>query len=139
MQNKSALVLIAAGNNECCQPKGKKRTPKGLLAYLKWLRNQNGEDLVNLYVSINFKTQLIFAAYDSELTWTLFPVESTDSKKIKITLHRVTGYGCILEGMPFMRMSFVRMRFHSRKRFVHVCIMQETSFWGTRSILPENN
>ena len=113
IQNKSAVVLIVAGNNEYCQPKGKKKTPKGLLAYLKELRNQNEEDLVNLYVSINFKTQLIFAAYNSELTRTLFLVESTDNIKIKITCHRVTGDGCIWKGMPFMRMYFMRMRFQS--------------------------
>ena len=106
---------------------------------MKRWRNQNGEDLVNLYVSVSFKTQLIFAAYDSELTWNLFPVESTDNIKIKITPHRVTGYGYILEGMPFMRMSFVRMCFQSWKRFMHVCIMQEASFWGTQNVLPENN
>ena len=56
MQNKSAVVLIVAGNNEYCQPKGKKKTPEGLLTYFKELRNQNVEDLVNLCVSINFKT-----------------------------------------------------------------------------------
>ena len=91
IQNKSALVLIIAGNNErkCCQPKGKKKTPKGLLAYLKELRNQNGEDLVNLYVSIDFKKQLIFAAYNSKLIRTLFPDESTDNITIKGTLMQI--------------------------------------------------
>ena len=106
IQNKSAAVLIVAGNNEYCQPKGKKKTPEGLLAYLKELRNQNEEDLVSLYISINFKTQLIFAAYNSKLTRTLFLVESTDNIKIKITRRRVTGDGCIWKGMPFMRMRF---------------------------------
>ena len=50
--------------------------------------------------------QLIFAAYNSKLTRTLFPVESTDYIKIKITRHRVTRDGCIWGEMPFMRMRF---------------------------------
>ena len=38
----------------------------------------------------------------SELVKTLFPVESKNSVKIKITHHSVMGDGCIWEGMPFM-------------------------------------
>ena len=70
----------------------------------------------------------MFAAYNSELTRTLFPVESADNIKIKITRHRVTGDECIWKGMPFMRMYFMKMRFQSRKRFAHVCTMQQASF-----------
>ena len=59
------------------------------ITYLKELRNRNGEDLVNLYVSIDFKKQLIFAAYNSKLIRTLFPVESTDNITIKGTLMQI--------------------------------------------------
>ena len=86
--------------------KRNQKTPKRLLAYLKGLTNQNGEDLVNLCVSNNFETQLILAVYNRELTRTLFPAESTDYIKIKITRHRVTRDGCVWGEMPFMRMCF---------------------------------
>ena len=55
----------------------------------------------------------MFAAYNSELTRTLFPVESADNIKIKITRHRVTGDEFIWKGMPFMRMYFMKMRYQS--------------------------
>ena len=35
----------------------------------------------------------------SELAWTLFPEESTNNIKIKITHHRVTEGECIWEGI----------------------------------------
>lgn len=74
MQNKSVLVSIIVGNNECkiSQLKDKNKIPNRLLIYWKELRNQN----VNLCESDNLETQHIFPVCNSELTRTIFPVES---------------------------------------------------------------
>ena len=61
--------------------------------YSRGLRNQNGEHLVNLCESNIFETQV---------TRTLFPGESTNDIKIKITQHGVIGDGCIWEGISLM-------------------------------------
>ena len=70
--------------------------------HLKGLKNQNGEHLINLSKSNSPEIQVIFRSYNDELARTLFPFESTNNIKIKITRHRCIGDGCIWEGISLM-------------------------------------
>ena len=70
--------------------------------YLKGLKNQNWEHLVFWCESSSLETGHI-----DELTRILFPFESTNIIKIKVTRHKVIGDGCIWEGISLMSTCWV--------------------------------
>ena len=80
-------------------PAKAKDKEKYVVRYSRGLRNQNGQQLVNLCESNILETQVIFHIYRSQLaSRTLFPVKS--SIQNKVTHHRVeVGDGCIKGGM----------------------------------------
>ena len=66
--------------------------------YSRWLRDQNGEHIINIWESNISETQV---------TRTLFPGESTNDIKIKITQHRVTRDEYIWEGVSLTNTCWV--------------------------------
>ena len=77
----TCLVLINTGNvkaNVVGQSKRREKNCRG--KYPRGWRNQNGENLVNLCESNNLETQVKFP-----IVRALFPVESINSVKIRIT------------------------------------------------------
>ena len=69
--------------------------------YLKRLRNRNGNIVVNQTALMIHKSSLC----------SLFPVESTNNIKIKMTCHRVIRDGCIWEGILLMNARMLALSF----------------------------
>ena len=107
------------------QPKDKKKFEQEAGGYSKGLRNQNCENLVNLYELNKPETQAISLKRITQTAITssvnfLLKVQVT---KTKITCQRVIGDGCILDGISLMNNYWVSLSvsFTSSFKCSHWC------------------